>query len=65
MFFKKKCPKCESTDLKTISEPLFTSVMRNLWNVIFPVRLLFSGNYKPKDKVVCRNCGYTCDKEML
>lgn len=56
--FKKECPKCDSREIKTIKESFINDLMRNLLNVMFPIRFFTSRGKKPAALNVCRNCEF-------
>jgi predicted RNA-binding Zn-ribbon protein involved in translation (DUF1610 family) len=53
----KKCPKCGSRNINTISENFLSKTRRLAWHVLFFITILFMR--APKKQLVCRECGFS------
>jgi hypothetical protein len=57
--FQKKCPKCSSNLVAVVKESFWDSLIRNIWNVMWPIRF-FTGHAKaPKKLNVCQSCSFS------
>ena len=59
MFTSKKCPKCDSKEIKTMKESLLNDTKRSALNVVLPIRFLTGAGKKPKPLNVCKSCGFS------
>lgn len=59
MIFGKKCPKCDSSEVKIVKESFIADFRRSLFNFMFPIRFLTGHAKKPKNLNVCRSCDFS------
>lgn len=59
MFFSKKCPKCDSQEIKAVKESFAADFRRNLFNLMMPIRFITGHAKKPKNLNVCKSCGFS------
>jgi len=59
MFFSKKCPKCGGKQVNVVKETFVQDLMRNLHNVMFPIRFFTGHGKKPKNLNVCKDCAFS------
>ena len=57
MFTKRKCPKCESTEITVMKEGTMAKLWRYTLYIMLFITLLFIR--APKEQYVCRKCGTT------
>lgn len=58
IFGKKKCPKCNGTNINVVKESMIDNMRRSALNVAIPVRFLTSRGKKPRDLNVCQDCSF-------
>lgn len=57
MFTKRKCPKCDSTEIAVMKEGIVAKLWRYTLYIMLFITLLFIR--APKEQYVCRKCGTT------